>query len=105
MKRMNDALFTQLQAEMKARLEVAWASPPAELYHYTSGAGLHGILESNALWGGNYAFMNDRSEFAYALDLLYGIIGERLQSTRTEHTRAILERALHPHLWRALTST
>lgn len=40
---------------------------PKHLYHYTSGEGLHGILRSSALWGSNFAFMNDRSEFQYAI--------------------------------------
>ena len=33
------------------------------LYHYTTGAGLHGIVESRALWATNVFFLNDSSEY------------------------------------------
>lgn len=43
---------------------------PDRLYHYTSGDGLHGILKTASLRGTNFAFMNDRSEFTYGVELI-----------------------------------
>ena len=37
----------------------------AELVHYTTGSGLKGILESQALWASHSAFLNDPSEIRY----------------------------------------
>src|ERR1043165_426819 len=43
---------------------------PSSVYHYTCGAGLHGILSSNTLRGSNFAFMNDRSAFSYGIEMV-----------------------------------
>lgn len=40
------------------------------LFHYTTGAGLKGILESKCLWATDYRFTNDGSELRYADDVL-----------------------------------
>src|SRR5687768_16519179 len=42
---------------------------PAALYHYTTAAGLLGIVSSHHLRGTNYSFMNDASEFTYGVEL------------------------------------
>jgi len=55
------------------RLKI-WKRAPRHLYHYTSGVGLHGILTEHALRGGNYAFMNDRTEIEYGKDLLRDVL-------------------------------
>jgi len=47
---------------------------PDLLSHYTSGIALHGILSSNHLLGGNYAFVNDRTEFLYSQNLLHAVL-------------------------------
>lgn len=43
--------------------------PGVRLYHYTSGAGLTGILDGKCLWASNIHQLNDRSEFTHALEL------------------------------------
>ena len=40
-----------------------------ELAHYTSSAGLKGILESRTLWASHARFLNDSREFEYFLDV------------------------------------
>jgi hypothetical protein len=40
------------------------------LYHYTTQAGLMGILESNCLWATHYKFLNDYTEMTFAKDEL-----------------------------------
>lgn len=37
------------------------------LYHYTSAAGLKGIVESASIWASEYRFLNDSTEFTYGL--------------------------------------
>jgi hypothetical protein len=39
---------------------------PDLLYHYTDGAGLMGILESQRLWASNAAYLNDPTELLHA---------------------------------------
>jgi len=54
-----------------------------ELVHYTSAAGLAGILQSQTLWATHYAFLNDATEVKYWL-----------KSRFPEHLRAIVKRHL-----------
>lgn len=47
----------------------------ATLYgHYTTPAGLKGIVESETVWATNIKFLNDEQEFQHALDLIRAII-------------------------------
>jgi len=71
-----------------AKLRKKWNSAasanrplPDSLSHYTSGVALHGILSSGHLLGGNYAFVNDRTEFRYGQELLHGV----LERTALQH--------------------
>jgi hypothetical protein len=70
--------------------------PPEQLYHYTSGSGLHGILRTNTLLGGNHAFMNDRSEFQYGQDLLAASLADLLQRETNPILQRILSEAAKP---------
>jgi hypothetical protein len=45
-------------------------SIPQRLYHYTSQSGLLGILSAKTLWATRIQYLNDSTEFAYALGLL-----------------------------------
>ena len=65
-----------------------WQRPaPAMLFHYTSGEGLLGILESGVLRGSNFSFMNDRSEFMYGVKLLQQRTEEREASEQDDLAR------------------
>jgi hypothetical protein len=55
----------------------ASASSPTRLYHYTNAAGLEGILDSKTIWATQFDFLNDRSEFFYAADVIKERLGER----------------------------
>lgn len=48
------------------------SNKPSEryVYHYTNLAGLRGIIDSNTLWASDYRYLNDRTEFAFGLDIL-----------------------------------
>jgi hypothetical protein len=43
--------------------------PAPLLYHYTSGTGLLGILESDSIWATQIHYLNDSKEFAHAIEL------------------------------------
>jgi hypothetical protein len=42
---------------------------PTVLYHYTTGAGLIGIVENKELWATRATFVNDAKEFWHAFDI------------------------------------
>lgn len=43
---------------------------PEFLYHYTNAVGLQGILRTKTIWATQFDFLNDRSEFVYAIDIM-----------------------------------
>jgi hypothetical protein len=49
---------------------------PEFLYHYTSQAGLIGIVQNSELWATKVHYMNDSTEFSLALDLARDVITE-----------------------------
>ncbi|MCK4447340.1 MAG: DUF2971 domain-containing protein [Candidatus Marinimicrobia bacterium] len=44
---------------------------PPSLYHYSTQAGLMGILESKKIWATNIRYFNDSMEFKYASQLIH----------------------------------
>ncbi|MET4324004.1 hypothetical protein [Bradyrhizobium sp. RT5a] len=46
-------------------------------YHYTSAAGLHGIVASRSLWTSHYRFLNDTSEFLHGWKIVLDAIDRR----------------------------
>ncbi|WP_176422093.1 DUF2971 domain-containing protein [Bradyrhizobium sp. 2S1] len=52
-------------------------SRPMILYHYTSAAGLYGIVASKSLWTSHYRFLNDTSEFRHGWDIVLAAIERR----------------------------
>ena len=43
---------------------------PTPLYHYTSQAGLLGIIKDRQIWASNVLFLNDSMEVKYAIQLV-----------------------------------
>lgn len=55
---------------MRLSLEQLERTPaPSELYHYTSAAGLHGILSQKSVWATIVHFLNDSQEFQHAISI------------------------------------
>ena len=54
----------------KEREDIPSGPPPQHLYHYTNAEGLYGILRTRTIWATQFDFLNDRSEFSYALEIL-----------------------------------
>lgn len=55
--------------------------PRLILHHYTSGAGLLGILESKQVWASNMHSLNDSKELAHAIELGKAAIYKVLNTT------------------------
>lgn len=55
-------------------------SPPSLLYHYTSLAGLQGILKSGEIWASHSQFMNDRDETSKGYEVMRDHAVERMNS-------------------------
>lgn len=78
---------------MKAVDELLARTPPQILYHYTSQAGLLGIITTKTLWVTNLHYMNDAMEFAYAIDLASYLFAERRKQVTAGEDIAFLDAA------------
>lgn len=54
------------------------AVPQETLYHYTTFAGLIGIVEGKAIWASEIRYMNDSAEMRHTVDLIAAKVGERV---------------------------
>jgi hypothetical protein len=73
------------------------SQPPAisNLYHYTTAAGLHGILSSGVLRASNFSFLNDATEFTYGRDVAKVALRNRLRANQDTATiKQLIERSL-----------
>lgn len=64
------------------------------VYHYTSAAGLIGILSSGTIRGTNAAFLNDTSEIEYGLSVCVAVLEEERSARTSAAEQVLLERAL-----------
>lgn len=81
--------------------ELLQRTPPSTLYHYTSQAGLLGIITSGVLWATNIHYMSDAKEFAHAIELTHAGLS-KLKNERDSADEA--ERALVNEFSKALYS-
>ncbi|TWA73732.1 DUF2971 family protein [Azospirillum brasilense] len=51
-----------------------------ELFHYTSGGGLKGILKDKTMWATQYEYLNDSTEMTHLGDLLHRLLKERART-------------------------
>tara|TARA_R110000850_G_scaffold3067_2_gene14422 strand:- start:1887 stop:2999 length:1113 start_codon:yes stop_codon:yes gene_type:complete len=72
------------------RLQLVSESHPSTVYHYTSLEGFMGIVSSRSVWMTEFAYLNDRREIRYGLDLLSNEIGAMLDGEITEQVRDLL---------------
>ncbi|QHC73791.1 DUF2971 domain-containing protein [Rathayibacter sp. VKM Ac-2805] len=63
---------------------------PSTLWHYTTAAGLHGILDRRVLWGSHVRYMNDEREFRHVFDVAVEIL-EQLWSKWPEEADGAVE--------------
>jgi len=63
---------------------VEGAKPPPRLYHYTSDAGLEGIIKSGKLWFTDFFALNDPSELRHGLSIAIDVLKSRATDERPE---------------------
>lgn len=57
---------------------------PDRLYHYTTQAGLLGIVTSKELWATKIQYLNDSQEFLYAIELARSLLQYRLSKAQDQ---------------------
>ncbi|HEY2899044.1 MAG TPA: DUF2971 domain-containing protein [Polyangia bacterium] len=66
-------------------------TPPALLFHYTSSAGLDGILKSKEIWATHFRYLNDAGELTYGEELALELANDLLQGPKELGVRTFLE--------------
>src|ERR1700722_12508935 len=61
--------------------------PPPTLWHYTTQSGLLGIIRGKSLWATKIHYLNDSSEFSYALGLVGEILEKRIEVEQAKRVR------------------
>jgi len=74
--------YTSFLRPLNEKLNAYWAqyqlARPDVLYHYTTIAGLIGIVQSGSVWATDIRFLNDSTELQYARDILLSRIKEEI---------------------------
>jgi len=70
--------MTDILAELLPR------TVPDTLYHYTTQAGVIGILDGGEIWATDTQFLNDRSEYVHAVEVVRAEIAARVPTTDKE---------------------
>jgi len=65
--------------------------PPEILYHYTSQAGLIGMLGTKTIWASKIHYLNDSREFALALDMARREFTNRMEAATSQGDHDRLE--------------
>ncbi len=63
---------------------------PDTLYHYTTQAGLLGILQNDEIWATHTQYLNDQREYRHALKLVRDEIQKRKSNTTDSEEKAVL---------------
>src|SRR6266568_9238891 len=66
--------------------------PPETLFHYTSGEGIKGIINSGKLWATSIYHLNDSSEFEYGLDIASNALAEIANGSADERLKNYISR-------------
>lgn len=59
--------------------ELLAEQPDSPIYHYTSNDGFLGIIQTKTLWATKLHYLNDSTEFAYAIGLVKENLNDRLR--------------------------
>jgi hypothetical protein len=86
-------VFDLYQRANERRIQTTYRSPPSTLYHYTTPAGLLGIIENNKLWATHINYLNDATELGYARELVETALARHARTTRSPHVREFVHRA------------
>jgi hypothetical protein len=64
---------------------------PKTLFHYTSAAGLLGIIQSKTIWSTNIRYLNDTKEYGLALETTQAVLEHRMKRARRDFERALIK--------------
>ncbi len=64
---------------------------PATLYHYTNQRGLLGIVKEQRIWATHTQYLNDRREFAHAINTLRAEVDRRLRELGDNGFQVVLD--------------
>jgi len=67
------------------------ARVPDTLYHYTTQAGLIGIIRDDEIWATHTQYLNDRREYIHALELVRNEIKDRRTGATGQEEKAALD--------------
>ena len=56
-------------ALVSAEARIADSPNPDQLFHYTTLAGMQGIVQTGCLWASNVAFLNDSRELQHGIEM------------------------------------
>jgi hypothetical protein len=73
-----DQIDWELPIESGILKDILSREPTCTLYHYTTQAGLLGIIEKNEIWATHTQFLNDTKEYRHAVDAVTTEIVGRL---------------------------
>ncbi len=71
--------------------EVLKKKPPNVLYHYTTQAGLLGIIQHREIWATHTQYLNDQREYLHAVDIVQEEIHAFRERTTDSNTGETLE--------------
>ncbi len=71
--------------------EVLEKKPPNVLYHYTTQAGLLGIIQHREIWATHTQYLNDQREYLHAVDIVQEEIHAFVERTTDSDTGETLE--------------
>jgi hypothetical protein len=80
----------RLRAEQHLLSEQETTKIEVPLYHYTSGPGLRGILESGQMWFTDYRHLNDPSELHHGMEMAHDV-ARILATGADDHARQFLD--------------
>ena len=76
--------------DLEQKLQTALGTQmPETLYHYTDAAGLLGIVTSGTVWATHSAYLNDASEFQYAVGLTKAVIEKATADAKPDSWEAL----------------
>lgn len=95
------SIDTYFSGAATASIQKTYSGGPSEsLYHYTSAAGLIGILGNDTLRFSDASFLNDGSESIYGVELVCGVL-DIFVSDKSEEVKNICRR-LKRHIEKAM---
>src|SRR4051794_37392114 len=85
-----DAILAAFQEGQSGVPSLYHEDVPKRLYHYTTLAGLMGIVSDSTLWASDARFLNDSSELSYAAQLIDGVVTEQVAGVTSDLLRDAL---------------